>query len=61
MNFKRMMAFLLAVCLTATMLPAQAKAVGVDQTAVDNSNVSVEGTNGFGALLSAKITASQEC
>ena len=55
MKFKRFLAFLLAVCMIVTLLPAKAQAAEENLPAVDNSTVTATGTNGFGALLSQEI------
>ena len=53
---KRLLAMCLMVAMVFTMLPVQAFAAnGQAQTAVDAGDVTVQGTNGFGTLLSKEI------
>ena len=58
---KRILTFLLALVLVFTAMPVQAMASKPEpETSVNTGNVTVEGTNGFGTLLSQEIQQSQE-
>lgn len=59
MKLKRLLASLLVLCLTLTLLPSRVQAAETAETNVDNSSMTVEGTNGFGNLLSTEIAESQ--
>ena len=56
---KRILASMLAIALLITMLPATVQATEGSQTTVESDSVTVEGTNGFGNLLSAEIQEEQ--
>ncbi len=53
---KKLTALLLVLVLVIGLVPAASAA---QKTTVDSSNVSIEGTNGFGSLLSQEISESQ--
>lgn len=58
---KRILAFLMALVMVFTLLPLQAMATETQpETSVDTGNLTMEGTNGFGNLLSQEIQESQE-
>ena len=57
-QFKRMICLILTVVLAFSMLPLTSLAT--EYTPQDNSEISVEGSDGLGNLLSQKITAHQE-
>ena len=59
MKLKRLLASLLVLCLTLTLLPSRVQAAETAETTVDNGSMTVEGTNGFGNLLSTEIAESQ--
>lgn len=58
---KRVLSMLMALVLVFTMLPLQALATEPEpDTSVDTGDLTMEGTNGFGTLLSQEIQESQE-
>ena len=57
----RVLSMLMALVLVFTMLPIQAMATEPEpETSVDTGDLTVESSNGFGALLSQEIQESQE-
>ena len=60
-NFKRTIALLLALVMVLSMLPVRSTATETQpETEVDTGDVTIEGSNGFGNLLSDAITEKQE-
>lgn len=59
-QFKRVMAILLSLVMLIGSVPGATFAEETESTAVDNGELTVEGTNGVGALLSDEISAYQE-
>lgn len=57
---KRILASMLVLALLIAMLPATVQATEGSQTTVENNSVTVEGTNGFGNLLSTEIQEEQQ-
>lgn len=58
-NFKRIVCLILVVGLLTSIVPLIAKAEESTHATVDNSSVSVEGTNSFGTLLADDIAESE--
>ena len=56
---KRFISILIAVSIIIGMIPVTVQATEGDQIEVDNGNMTVEGTNSFGSLLSEEIMESQ--
>lgn len=60
-NGKRIISILLVIALFVGLIPpTTVLAEDANQSVIDNSSLSVEGTNGFGTLLSEAITEEQE-
>ena len=59
MRIKRIFALLLALCLLLGSVPLSAQAENTPETTVDTGDIRVEGTNGFGTLLSDEIASYQ--
>ena len=59
-KLKRLVAMLMLLSIVFTMIPAQVFATqGQTQSSVDMGDVSIQGTNGFGTLLSQEINRNQ--
>ena len=58
MTFKRFLALLLVLCTLGSLVtPAAAQAAEDPQTTLESSNMAFTGTNSFGNLLAAEISA----
>ena len=59
MRFRRLLAALLVLAMAITLLPAGAFAAEETEAVVNNNQMTLNGTNAYGNLLSADISAAQ--